>query len=178
MSWKREPLDEEELQQLIEAAESDSMSNEFIIRVLAHTGLRVGEFCAMRSSWVDWQAELLRVPAEEGDWSPKSSAGARSIPLKDPDTIRVMREFFKRNDSIPWTRSTVYRRVVSVAAQTDVKRKVTPHVLRHTYGSLIASRGATAQYIRQTMGHATIESSQNYLQYHGATLQSEADELW
>lgn len=52
-----------------------------------------------------------------------------------------------------------------MAFETDLKKRVTPHVLQHTYGTLIAARGATPQYIRQTMGHADLSSANDYLQY-------------
>jgi len=176
--WDREPLEPAELKELISIAEVDSLTNEFIIRTLAHTGLRVGEFVEMRSSWMEWQRDLLRVPKEQDGWSPKSSAGARTIPVKEPDTRRIIREYMKRNDSVDMHRSTVTRRVKSLAEETTIQKKITPHVLRHTYGTLLAANGASTQYIRQTMGHATIESSEQYLQYSGSQLLEEADDLW
>mgnify|MGYP000513049313 CR=1 FL=1 len=68
-----------------------------------------------------------------------------------------------------------YERVVRVAERTDLRKRVTPHVLRHTYGTLIARNGATAQYIRQTMGHADLSSANAYIEFTGRQL---ADEVW
>jgi len=48
------------------------------------------------------------------------------------------------------SRTTVWRRVTEVASQTSIEKKVTPHVLRHTYGTQIAANGASAQFIKQT----------------------------
>lgn len=178
MSWEREPLEQDELDQLIKTSEHDSLKSEFIIRTLAHTGLRVGEFCELRPDWIEWQRDLLRVPSNQDGWTPKTTASARTIPVKQPDTLRTMREFFKRNDAVGMHRTTVTRRVKSVAAKTSIQKKVTPHVLRHTYGTLLAARGASTQYIRQTMGHATIQSSEQYLKYSGSQLLDEAEDLW
>lgn len=178
MSWKREPLEDNETEELIDAAAERSLQDEFIIRVLCHTGLRAGEFAEMRSTWVNWQREELRVPLEQDDWSPKTESGARTIPVVDPDTLRVMREWFKRNDATNMSRATVYRHVVDVAADTGIQKKVTPHVLRHTYGTTIAHRGASAAFIRDTMGHADISSSQKYIKFSGRRLQEEAKEVW
>jgi len=38
--------------------------------------------------------------------------------------------------------------VKRVAVAMEMHKKITPHVLRHTYGTLIAAQGATPQYIR------------------------------
>lgn len=178
MVWEREPLEAHELQELINVSERESLTDEFIIRTLGHTGLRVGEFVMVKPSWIEWQRDLLRVPAEENGWTPKTDAAARTIPIKEPDTRRIVRDYFKRHDSVDMHRSTVTRRVKKVADKTTIQKKVTPHVLRHTYGTLLAARGASTQYIRQTMGHATIRSSEQYLRYSGTQLLEEAEALW
>lgn len=178
MSWKREPLDDDELAELLEAAAGMDLDHEFTVRTLAHTGLRADEFAHLRSDWLDWQHEHLRVPAEADGWTPKTDDAARTVPIRDPDTLRVMREFFKRNEAVGVTRKAIYERVVRVAERTELRKRVTPHVLRHTYGTLIARNGATAQFIRQTMGHADLSSANDYIEYTGRQLAEEADDVW
>ncbi|WP_176696590.1 tyrosine-type recombinase/integrase [Haloparvum sedimenti] len=98
--------------------------------------------------------------------------------MKDVDTLRLFRQFFKWNGEIGVTRQTVGNRVRAVAEDTELDKKVMPHILRHTYGTLIAHRRASPQYIRQTMGHADLSSANDYLQYAGTQLDAEAEELW
>lgn len=178
MTWKREPLDDTELADLLDAAVGMDLVHEFTTRTLAHSGLRADEFAHLRSEWIDWQNEQVRVPADDRGWTPKTEDAARTIPVRDPDTLRVIREFFKRNDAVGVTRKAVYERVVRVAEATEIRKRVTPHVLRHTYGTLIARNGATAQYIRQTMGHADLSSANDYIEYTGRQLAAEADDVW
>ncbi|MDR5673112.1 tyrosine-type recombinase/integrase [Halalkaliarchaeum sp. AArc-GB] len=171
-------MTEDELEQLLEAARDHPLRFELTVRTLAFTGMRADEFAHMTADWMDWQGEKVRVPAEEGDWTPKTSHAVRTIPLKDVDTLRLLRQYFKRNDEIGVTRQTIRNRVCTVAKDADLDKKVTPHILRHTYGTTIAHRGASPQYIRQTMGHADLSSANDYLQYAGTQLDSEANELW
>ncbi len=178
MTWKREPLEKDELTELLDVAETFDLAHDFTIRTLVHTGLRAGEFAQLRSDWMDWQNEQLRVPAEQDGWTPKTEHAARTIPVRDPDTLRVIREFFKRNEAVGVGRQAVYHRVTRVADETAIQKRVTPHVLRHTYGTLIASKGATPQYIRQTMGHADLSSANTYIEYSGVQLNEEASEVW
>ena len=178
MSWKREPLTEAELDALLDAVDDHDLEHQVTIYTLAHTGLRADELAHLTDDWLDWQKDHLRVPGEEGGWSPKTSHAARTIPIKQPGTMRRLRDFFSYNAAYGATRQTVTNRVKRVAGETDVKKRVTPHVLRHTYGTLIAARGATPQYIRQTMGHADLSSANDYLQYAGTQLDAEAEELW
>jgi len=168
------------------------------VRALVFTGLRSAELAHMREGWVTWQEERLRVPAHEpcecsdcrskaaqaeGDdlvewWKPKTPAGARTIPVKDTTTLRVMREYFKRNREYSATRQTVTNRVDAVAEQTGLRTNVMPHRLRHSYGTMIAANGADSQYIRQTMGHEDISSSGWYLKYAGAQLDAQAEDIF
>jgi len=78
MSWKRDPLDDE-LDRLLEAASGMDLAHEFTVRTLAHTGLRTDEFAHLRSEWIDWQHEHLRVPAEADGWTPKTSSVAAIV---------------------------------------------------------------------------------------------------
>ena len=178
MSWKREPLTEDELQQLLDVADDFDLDHQVTIYTLAHTGLRANELAHMTDEWMDWQKDHLRVPGQDGDWTPKTSHAARTIPVKHPGTIRRLRDFFGYDSEYGATRQTVTNRVKRVASEAGLRKKVTPHVLRHTYGTLIAARGATPQYIRQTMGHADLSSANDYLQYAGTQLDAEAEELW
>jgi integrase/recombinase XerD len=178
MSWKREPLEEDELEQLTEAAASRDLAHDFTGRTLAYTGLRANEFAHMTEEWVDWQNEQVRVPTDQDGWTPKTRHAVRTIPVREPSALRVMRDFFKRDEDVDVTRQAVTKHVKTVAADTEIRKKVTPHVLRHTYGTLIAARGATPQFIRQTMGHADLSSADAYIQYSGKQLGEEADEVW
>lgn len=178
MTWKREPLTEDELDDLLAAADEHDLDHQMTTYVLAHTGLRANELAHMTEDWIHWQDERLRVPAEQNGWTPKTEHAARTIPVKHPKTLRLLRDFFKYSAEYGATRQTVTNRVKRVAAETDLKKKVTPHVLRHTYGTLIAARGATPQYIRQTMGHSDLSSANDYLQYAGTQLDAEAEKLW
>lgn len=176
--WKREPLEDDEADRLKRASEQESTDTELTVKTLLHTGMRASEYAHMRADWVNYQREQIRIPAEQDGWTPKSEAGARIIPLKDPDVTRLLRNWFRVNEEIGMSRTTVYRRVTDAAENAAVPKKVTPHVLRHTYGTTIASNGATAAYIKQTMGHGSIKTSQQYIQYSGKRLDDEAAELW
>ncbi|MWG34152.1 tyrosine-type recombinase/integrase [Halomarina oriensis] len=178
MAWKREPLEETELDELLTAAERHSLRHEMTCRTLAYTGLRANEFAHMTEEWVDWQNEQIRVPPEQSGWTPKTAHAVRTIPVREPAALRTLRDYFKRHEKIGVSRQAITKRVKAVAADTELRKKVTPHVLRHTYGTLIAARGATPQYIRQTMGHADLSSANAYIQFTGSQLNEEANVIW
>jgi len=176
-SWKREPLEDFEVDELIEQAASMSDEHELIVRTLIHTGMRADELAHMTSSWANWRKGEIRVqPA--GDWTPKSQAGHRVIPLRDPDVKRLLNQLFSEQPDIGMSRTTIWRRVNDVADETTISKKISPHVLRHTYGTMIAAEGASAQFIKQTMGHTNLATSQQYIEFSGRRIHQEADAIW
>ena len=179
--WTREPLEDFEAKTLRDQATSMSDEHELIIKTLLHTGMRADEFAHLRSSWLGQQQEEIRIqPVDTGDkqWSPKSEAGVRVVPLRDPDVIRLLNKHFQKQRTIGVSRITVWRRVREVHDETSIEKNVSPHVLRHTYGTQIAANGASAQFIKQTMGHTDLSTSQQYIEYSGRRIHREADEIW
>jgi len=175
--WKREPLEDYEVDELIAQAASLSDEHELIVRTLLHTGMRAAELAHMHSDWVNWRRGEIRVQPVN-DWTPKSDAGHRVIPLRDPDVKRLLNQRFSKQSDLGMSRTTIWRRVTDVAEETTIVKQISPHVLRHTYGTMIASEGASAQFIKQTMGHTNLATSQQYIEYSGRRIHQEADAIW
>jgi integrase len=68
--WKRKPLEDDDLDELLEAAEQYGLKHDVTFRTLADTGLRANEFGHLTADWIDWQNEQVRVPPEEDIWMP------------------------------------------------------------------------------------------------------------
>lgn len=56
---KREPLDDDELDSLLEAASGMDLDHEFTVRTLAHTGLCADESAYLYSEWIDFLCCLI-----------------------------------------------------------------------------------------------------------------------
>jgi integrase/recombinase XerD len=59
----------------------------------------------------------------------------------------------------------------------DPRQRISPHKLRHTFGSLLAERGADIVAIRDLMGHASVATTQVYLHAHSDRLRREVEKL-
>jgi integrase/recombinase XerD len=48
------------------------------------------------------------------------------------------------------------------AVKADMKKKVTPHILRHTAATIMSHKGADIRIIQQILGHSDIETTARY----------------
>jgi integrase len=133
-------------------------------------GLRLGELQALRVESIDLAAGVIRVEkgwdAKEGEIEPKSAAARRRVPiaavLRDHLFEHLMAsgrrgsEFaFGRTTESPFDPSTVQDRADKAWRKAKLER-VTPHVCRHAFASLMIAAGVNAKTLSTFMGHSTI----------------------
>lgn len=164
----REPrfLAPDELVRLADAAGDDGLA----IMVLGLTGLRFGEFAALRVRRLDPVrsrlviAESVTVVRSELVWSTPKTHRTRSVPVP-PALMAAMvdRCAGKGRDDLVFTSPTGgtirlsnwRRRVFAPACAAAGITDVTPHDLRHTAASLAIAAGANVKAVQQMLGHAS-----------------------
>jgi hypothetical protein len=114
---------------------------------------------------------------EWADFTPKSEAAPRPIPVRDEDTIQILDSYFDLYDNVA-SQGTVTNRVKGIAERADIAREVTPHDLRDTYGTLLAKKGFGPHKIKKLMGHANLKEALDYIKLAGRDVQDEYDDTW
>lgn len=69
---------------------------------------------------------------------------------------------FLTSKGLPMSRYQIERAVQKVLAELGVEGKHSPHVLRHTFASLLLGRGADIREIQELLGHASLRTTQVY----------------
>ncbi|WP_323098121.1 tyrosine-type recombinase/integrase [Intrasporangium sp. YIM S08009] len=165
---RREPrfLTPEELARLVDAAGSHGLA----IAVLGLTGLRFGEFAALKVSRLDVERRRLtisesvtRVGSTMVFSTPKTHR-TRSVPVPPAlmPALLGMCQGKERDDLLfpaamggPIILNNWRRRVFDPACAAAGLVGVTPHDLRHTAASLAVRGGANVKAIQQMLGHAS-----------------------
>lgn len=195
-------LEEDELDELFELASRETRRVEVTVRGLARTGLRASEFAHMTSEWLDTKSTppRIRVPAhescectdcvnkaEQSDrlsienyWRPKSGSGARTVPVASAHeyTWDLIVEHLDEYGQIPVGRGAIWSRVEKFNDELELDGRLTPHVLRHTYGTQAVSRGLDIEELQSILGHSSIENTQVYVKLTGDQVAAAADEAW
>lgn len=142
-----------------------------LIVTAVRTGLRLGELLALRWDDVDLVGGRLvvRRSVTRGIVGTPKSGRKREVPLSQQalDTLRVHREETPGVLVFPGERGAMLDKAKTkwklwTSCKRAGLRRIGWHVLRHTFASHLAMRGAPLKAIQELLGHATIEMTMRY----------------
>jgi integrase len=157
-------------------AEPDRLRR-LVLELLARTGLRVGELCAL---------EKDAVSRRGGGWWLKVPVGKlrndRTVPLLSP-LVELLADWqathddagtglLLTNDGRPLNRHVVTRMVNRVAKRAGIGH-VHPHQLRHTLATQAVNRGMRLESIAELLGHRTLRMTIRYARIANKTVADE-----
>ena len=171
--------DFDQFERLVEAA-CDVDPRAYLIALLGgEAGLRCGEMMALE--WPDLDLAPGQLAVRRSDWRghvtvPKGGR-PRHIPLTTrlAVALRTQRHLrgprvLTRDTGTPLTHKMVDGLVRRAARRAGVRPGV--HILRHTFCSHLAMRGAPARAIQELAGHQDLSTTQRYMHLSPATLES------
>jgi integrase len=182
-SYRTDYLSAEECELLLK--HSQGVIHEMIITAL-RTGMRQGELKGLQWSSIDWQNQSLAVRHSRCDYSktlvsPKSNR-ERHIPL-DIDVYELLHKRKKNTGyvfadigSAPFDDARLNRRLANVCEEAGL-RKITWHILRHTFASQLAMRGVPLTTVQTLLGHSNITTTMRYAHVAPSTLRTAIDML-
>lgn len=131
------------------------------------TGLRVTEACNLAASDIDAGRGLLRVRQGKGHKD-------RDVPVGEK-LLKVLREYWRivrpagpylfpgEVPGKPITRVAVHSALRKAAQAAHIRKRVSPHTLRHCFATHLLEMGVDLRIIQVLLGHSRIESTMSYL---------------
>lgn len=163
-----------ELKRLMSAPDKKTIEgkrDKAILELFFSTGLRISELCGLSIDDVDLTRDEFSVRGK-GDKVRVVfiSDEARSClqdylkNRKDMDDALFVRYGRKINDGgdLRISPRAVQRLLKKYATRAGITRKVTPHVLRHSFATDLLSNGADLRSVQALLGHANIATTQVY----------------
>jgi integrase/recombinase XerD len=166
-------LNGEEIERLLAAPPLDQPSgvrDKAMLELLYATGLRVSELCRLEMTAVDRRMGVLKVIGKgnkqrvvpfgqsAGEALEAYLAGARLSLLQG----RASRFVFLTGRGRPMTRQTFWALLRKHGRQAGIFRRLTPHVVRHSFATHLVERGADLRSVQIMLGHADISTTQVY----------------
>ncbi len=166
-------ISSDELGRLLKAPDGDdikSLRDNAILELLFSTGLRVSELCSLQSDIdlskdefsIRGKGEKVRVVflSSEAKQSVKNYLDKRTD-MDDALFIQLGPGAAKK-DSLRLTSRSVERIVKHYAVKAGISRKVTPHIVRHSFATDLLSNGADLRSVQALLGHSNIQTTQVY----------------
>jgi len=142
------------------------------------TGLRCNELRHLKVADLDGKRMVIHVRQGKGGKD-------RDVTLS-PRLLEVLREYWKwrkpqvylfpslfrpRPDK-PINSKTIWYAVREAARRAGIKKRITPHTLRHSWATHLLERGTDLKTIQMLLGHVDLEATTIYLHLSQRHLQS------
>ena len=166
---KQIPISEEEMENLGEILESESGNSleKLIIETLYQTGMRKSELCNILLEQVDFSKSEISIKGKGNK--------QRVIPISE-NLLKQMREymairkpnedsgiyFFVRENGKKLSEKFVYSVVNRYLSLITLKKKKSPHILRHSFATHVLNNGAEISKVKKILGHSSLASTQVY----------------
>jgi integrase len=162
--------DLDQYERLLTVARTRGTDTYLMVLAGGDAGLRLGEIIALE--WRDIDLAARRLTVERSDWlghvtTPKGGR-SRQLPMTQRLTAALKAARHLRGerllclpDGSPITRDRVIKAVRGAQRAAGIQQGV--HILRHTFCSHLAMKGAPARAIQELAGHADLSTTQRYM---------------
>ncbi len=138
------------------------------IELLFATGLRIGELCHLRSNSVDLKAFTVTVIGKGNK--------ERVIFIASPDVVLALKKYLSIKQTLglesqyffvsqhgPRYTEEAVRALIHRTISPLLKRRITPHMFRHSFASLLLENDVDLKMIQELLGHSSITTTQIYI---------------
>ncbi|MEK7232637.1 MAG: site-specific tyrosine recombinase/integron integrase [Elusimicrobiota bacterium] len=137
-----------------------------LIELIYSSGLRRSEVASLNVGDVDYMAGTVRVFGK--------GAKERIVPVGN-DALQCLRDYLKRRngpeDSAPMFLNSRGERLSDGGIvyllgrwikRSSLKKKITPHVLRHSFATHLMNHGCDIRTVQEMLGHVSLQTTQIY----------------
>jgi len=181
-------LNEKEVENLINAFDSEeecntdykqmiNLRNKVILALLYSSGLRVSELVTLQTDNVDLHERTMRI---------RGKGEKDRIVLFDDETKILIEDYidktgedyeflFVNRSGNHLTPRYIQMMIKTHAEKAGIKKKVTPHILRHSFATHLLKNGVDIRAIQQLLGHSNLSTTQIYTSVDMQTLKNVYD---
>lgn len=166
-------LSEDEVDSLLNAPNTDEPlghRDRAMLELLYATGLRVSELINLKQSQVNFNQGVLRIVGkgdrerliplgeESQRWLKDFIDGSRMEILLERQTDYLFPT--RRGDRM--TRQAFWHIIKRYAEKASIRKKLSPHSLRHAFATHLLNRGADLRVVQLLLGHSDLSTTQIY----------------
>ncbi|RAI83655.1 tyrosine-type recombinase/integrase [Algoriphagus yeomjeoni] len=158
---------EEEIVAILNATKN--LKHKAILMTIYSAGLRVSELIDLTINDIDSQRMQIFIK--------QAKAKKDRYTLLSKRTLSILREYIKRerpeyylfegqgstkDKPVKYSTTSIESIVRAAVAKTKIRKKVTPHTLRHSFATHLLENGTDLRYIQSLLGHESPKTTQVY----------------
>lgn len=165
------PIKKERLPEVISAEDAKAMiaatgniKHRCILSLLYSAGLRRNELIHLKLTDIDSKRMLITVKNGKG--------GKDRVTVLSPTILSDLRDYYKAYKPVKflfegakggtYSATSILRIVAKAAGKAGIKRKVTPHMLRHSFATHLLEAGTDLRHIQVLLGHNSSKTTEIY----------------
>jgi site-specific recombinase XerD len=156
-------ISSEELERFLEGPNQEKddqkrLRDKAILELFYSTGLRVSELCSLPRD----------LDISKDEFSVRGKGEKVRVVFLTEAAKSAIREYLAKNKSLTSSRlfdltpRSIERLVKYYAVKAGISKKVTPHVIRHSFATNLLQNGADLRSVQALLGHANITTTQIY----------------
>lgn len=182
-------LTKNEIQKLLNATKKgdEDVFAYAVLNLLFSSGIRVSELVNLKLKNFKIEEKLLMVTGK--------GIKDRYVPLRD-EAIFAINDYLKKvRNLIPrplidkeilflnkngrkYNRNSIYYLVRKYASIANIQKEISPHVLRHTFATVLINNGASVRHVQEMLGHKNVSTTEIYTHVDTNRILSTYDLYW
>lgn len=143
---------------------SENIKHRCIIKLLYGSGLRLSELLHLKVTDIDSESMIIHI---------KNSKGNKDrVVMLSKSLLEELRIYFIKHNPLDYlfegqsggmySPKSVQVIVKNASSKAGIKKKVTPHTLRHSFATHLLEAGTDIRFIQQLLGHGSIKTTEIY----------------
>jgi integrase/recombinase XerD len=155
-------LEKEQVDEILQAAETSSKRDYLLLRFMWRTGVRVSEVINVTPRDIEFKNVVVNIRKAKG-------GRQRRVPL-DEETLKMVSDYVLAQNIpedrpiFPIQRNRVFNIVKKYGNMTGIR--IHPHTLRHSFAIHLVRSGTDLRRVQLMLGHTSLSITQIYLQFN------------
>lgn len=136
-----------------------------LINMLMATGIRVSELSHIKRSDIDFDKKVIKIygkGSKERILNIESDRLLKAIKCYDDYMPKDRTYLFYNNLHQRLSEQSIRNVIYKICDLADIKEKITPHMFRHSFATMLLEEDVDIRFIQKILGHSSITTTEIY----------------